>query len=117
MRRGEIFSKNSLKIEKKDISTLRSGYLTNPMNLIHKQATRNLSAGMVVTQSNFTEAQIIKRGERVNITVNNPNFELSMAGIAMMNGIKGQNIKVKNIKSQQIIQATVTKPGQVVVLF
>jgi flagella basal body P-ring formation protein FlgA len=36
-------------------------------------------------------------------------------GIAMMDGIKNQNIRIKNQKSKQVIQATVVKPGVVIV--
>jgi flagella basal body P-ring formation protein FlgA len=63
------------------------------------------------------EPKLIKRGERVNIRTSNQNLVISMAGIAMMDGIKGQNIRIKNIKSKQIVHATVEKPGQVVVTF
>lgn len=115
--RGEIFTRNMLQIERKDVSTLRSGYLTDPMFIVNKQVTRNLSIGSVITKKNLQDPKIIKRGEKIYITANTANLNISMAGIAMMDGSKGQNIRVKNIKSQQIIQATVTKPGQVMVLF
>ncbi len=117
IRRGEIFSANNLQYEKRDISTLRSGYLTDRLILVNKQATRNLNIGIVINQSNYKEPRLIKRGEKIYIQVNGPNLSISAAGIAMMDGIKGQNIRVKNLKSKQIVQATVVQPGQVVVLF
>jgi len=117
IRRGEIFNSTNIKQEKRDISSLRSGFLTDPSMIINKQATRNLSLGYVINKSNFTEPKLIRRGEKVYIYVNSPSLSISMAGIAMMDGIKGQNIRVKNIKSRQIVQATVSQPGQVVVNF
>ncbi len=117
VRRGETFTSNNLTLEKREISKLRSGYLTNPTLIINKQATRNLSLGYVINKSNFTEPKLIKRGEKIYINASSPNLNISMAGIAMMDGIKGQRIRVKNIKSKQILQATVTRPGQVVVNF
>ncbi len=117
IRRDEIFNKNMFHFEKKDITTLRSGFVTDAMQIVNKQATRNLSTGAVIIQTNFKAAKIIKRGEKIYITANTSNLSISMAGIAMMDGVKGQNIRVKNIKSQQIIQATVAKPGHVMVIF
>ena len=117
VRRGDIFNSSLLHVEKRDVSTLRSGFILDPGQIINKQAVRNLSAGAVITPLNFSEAKIIKRGERVTITTSQANLSISMAGIALMDGIKGQRIKVKNSKSQQIIQGTVSKPGQVIVLF
>ncbi|MFW5443062.1 MAG: flagellar basal body P-ring formation chaperone FlgA [Methylococcaceae bacterium] len=117
IRRGEIFNKHMLHLEKRNISSLRSGFYTDPHLIIAKQATRNLSLGSVINQTNITEAKLIKRGEKVTIRVNSPYLEISAPGIAMMDGINNQNIRVKNLNSHQIIQATVVKPGQVVVIF
>lgn len=117
VRRGDIFTRNSLQVEKKDLSTLRSGYLSDPKLIINKQASRNLRLGSVIYKSNLTEPRLIKRGEKVYINASTSNIDISMAGIAMMDGIKGQNIRVKNIKSKRFIQATVVKPGQVAVMF
>ncbi len=117
IRRGEIFSENNIQHEKRDISTLRTGYLTDSSKIINKQATRNLSMGRVINNSNYTEPRLIKRGEKVYINISSPNLNISATGVALMDGIKGQNIRVKNLKSQQIVQATVVQSGQVRVLF
>ncbi len=116
IRRGEIFHASILKTEKREISTLRSGFITDPVLITYKQATRNLRLGTVINKSNLTEPKLIKRGDHVTITAGFSNLQISVTGIAMMNGIKNQNIKVKNLKSQQIIQATVIKKGLVAVM-
>lgn len=117
IRRGKTFDNTMFKIEKRDISLLRSGFMTDPLSLINKQATRNLNSGSVLNKSNYTEPKLIKRGDTVTIQVNSQNLNISMTGIAVMDGKKDQQIKVKNIKSQQVVQATVKNPGQVVVKF
>ena len=117
IRRGEMFSQHNLHLEKRDLSTIRSGYLTDPLVVVNKQATRNLGLGSVINKSNYTEPKLIKRGEKVTIKVSSQYLNISVMGIAMMDGIKGQNIRVKNEKSHQIIQATVVQSGQVVVMF
>lgn len=117
VRRGHVFSEDMFQIEKRDVSTLRSGFMTNPLAIINKQATRNLNFGSVLNKSNYTEPKLIKKGDAVIINASSNNLTISMAGIAVMDGIKGQKIKVKNIRSRQIIQATVEKQGQVLVLF
>ncbi|MCK5189614.1 MAG: flagellar basal body P-ring formation protein FlgA [Methylococcales bacterium] len=117
IRRGDIFSLNNLHFEKRDISTIRAGFLTDPLAVVNKQATRNLGLGSVINKSNYTEPKLIKRGEKVYIKASSPYLDISVMGIAMMDGIKGQNIRVKNEKSHKIIQATVVRPGQVLVMF
>lgn len=115
--RGEIFNINNLQLENRDISTIRSGYLTDPLDIANKQATRNLGLGSVINKSNYSAPKLIKRGEKVNINISSQNLNISVMGIAMMDGIKGQNIRVKNEKSHQIVQATVVQSGQVIVIF
>lgn len=117
IRRGDIFTADNLQIEKRDISSFRSGFFNNPDHIINKQATRNLSMGAVINQSNITEPKLIKRGEKVTIKISSPNLEISVAGIALMDGIKKQNIRVKNVKTNKIILATVKQHGLVVVMF
>jgi len=117
IRRGSFYTKNNIAVEKKEISNLRSGYFSSPQNIINKQATRNLAQGTIITQNNITEPKLIKRGEKVTIKISSPNLEISASGIALMDGIQNQNIRIKNIKSQQIVQATVVNKGLVVVSF
>lgn len=117
IRRGEFYTENMLHFEKKEVSGLRKGYFTDSDNIINKQASRNLSIGSVITQANITEPKLVKRGEKVTIKISSPNLVISAAGIALMDGVQNQNIRIKNIRSQQIVQATVVDQGQVVVTF
>ena len=55
--------------------------------------------------------------ERVNIQSGKAGLLISAPGVAIMDGIKGQQIPVKNVSSQRVIHATVTAPGQVTVTF
>ncbi len=117
IKRGQILTSNTLHLAKKEISSLRSGFFTQTSNIINKQAKRNINTGSVINQANITEPKLVKRGEHVLIKVNSPNLEISVAGIALMDGKENQKIRIKNKNSQQIIQATVKDKGLVVVYF
>lgn len=117
IRRGEILKKNMLQFEKRDIAHLRQGYFTDLNEVINKEAYRNLNLGMVINKTSITEPKLIKRREKVKIKARSANLEISSTGIALMDGVKGQTIKVKNLRSKQIIQAIVVKSGQVEVPF
>ena len=115
IRRGELFNADILSYEKKEVSKLRSGFITHKADIINKQATRHLSIGTVITQANITEPKLIKKGDHITITAQLPNLEISVAGVAMMDGKKNQIIRVKNLKTQQVIQATVIEKGHVTI--
>jgi flagella basal body P-ring formation protein FlgA len=42
---------------------------------------------------------------------------ITAPGIAISDGVEGQQIPVKNASSQRVIHATVVAPGQVIVQF
>lgn len=113
VQRGDIITKQHLMLQNREISKLRNNFFTDKNQIINKQARKNFSSGKILTAKNLTEANLIKRGQKITIESTSPGFEIQMSGHAMQNGIKGQRIAVKNENSQRIIQATVIKPGLV----
>lgn len=115
--KGQKITKAHLTLEKVQQSKLRRGYLTDFSQIKNKQAKRHLSIGTVINPANFAEPKVIHRGEKVIISASSPYFDIRMPGQALMDGVKGQIINVKNVKSNRMIQATAIKPGLVSVIF
>ena len=115
--RNDTISLDHFSVETRDTSTLQQGYLTDPNDIINKQATRFVPVGSVLYRFHYREPTLVKRGERVNIQSGKPGLLITSAGIAMTDGIKGQQISVKNASSQRVIQATVINSGLVSVYF
>lgn len=115
LRKNEIIHTQDLISENRDISRLNQGYITNPDEIINKQASRNLAVGTVLTKLSYQEPNLVKRGQQVNIKIGNSSISIMATGIAMQDGLKGDRIKVKNISSQKIIQAQVDDAGVVLV--
>ncbi len=113
LNRGDIITPQRLTFERKNTSNLNRGYIQDPGQVINKQLVRNLAAGTILTSNHLTEPKLIKRGEKVNIQAKSAYFNIHMSGIALMDGRKGQNIRVRNIKSKRIVQATVITTGLV----
>ncbi len=115
VQRGEIISQQHLTIEKREVSNLRDDFVTQIEQIENKQATRQLEAGTIMSLKVLVEPKLIKRGDSVVITTAKADFSIRMNGVAMMDGTKGQLIKVKNQNSGRIISATVVEPGLVAV--
>jgi len=116
LQRGETITAQHLAVERRDVSSLREDFATLPEQLENKQAIRNLDAGMILSAKHAIEPKLIKRGELVMINSDSPGFSIQMSGQAMMDGTKGQLIRIKNNTSGRIISATVVAPGRVVVM-
>jgi len=113
IQRGEIFTRQHLVIEKREVSNLRDDFVTQIEQIENKQATRQLNTGAIISPKNLAEPKLVKRGDKVVISTAKPEFSIRMNGIAMMDGTKGQLITVKNQNSGRIINATVIEPGLV----
>lgn len=117
IQRGALIQRREITLVKRDISHFRQGYFSSLEQIINQQATRNLAAGLVLQQKHLQQPHIIKRGQKITISAKTAQFNIQMMGLALMDGIKGQRIQVKNEKSKRIIEATVIEPGLVAVSF
>lgn len=111
VQRGELLTPNHIRLEKKDISKVKQGYFNSQEQVFNKQANRYLAAGTVLHNGLIMEPVLIKRGEKIVIRSGNPAFDIRMQGVAMMDGVKGQSISVKNASSGRIIAAKVEQTG------
>ena len=117
LNRNETIKPEQLTVETRDVAGLQPGFVTDPAAVFNKQAIRFIPAGSVLYSMHMTEPMLIRRGERVNIQTGKPGMLISSVGVAMMDGIKGQKISVKNVSSNRVIQGTVTNAGLVSVFF
>jgi flagella basal body P-ring formation protein FlgA len=115
--RHERISQAHFTAETRDTSTLQQGYITDPQDILGKQAIRFMPAGSVVYSAFVSEPTMVRRGERVSIQSGKPGLLITSTGVALMDGIKGQKISVKNASSHRVIQATVVASDVVTVIF
>ncbi|RBP83040.1 flagella basal body P-ring formation protein FlgA [Marinomonas rhizomae] len=113
--RGQTINKSNTDIGDVDISNLRGHVYTKknpPYGLI---ASRNLRINTVITDDLTNQPTLIKKGDSVLITASSGTIIVRMNGVALENGIKGQQIRVKNSSSERIIYAKVVTDSEVLV--
>lgn len=92
-----------------------SGYVRNVSQLEGKIAERTISSGRPINLSSLGEPPIILRKNKVSMIYQKPYLQIRTKGIAMEDGMVGEEIRVKNETSGQIISALVMKNGTVLV--
>lgn len=97
--------------QRTDVSTIRKGYYTRTDQFANKQLKRSLSAQSILNAGNLVSQKIVKRGQLVSIRALNAAIDIRMVGKALMDGEKGQFIKVRNSNSKRIIEGRVVAPG------
>jgi len=112
LKRGERLMPADFYPVERDIGTLQKGFLTDIRAIENQQLTRTLSAGQVLLASHLKAAQLVARGEQVQILWHSSGIQVQMSGEALSGGSLGQQIRVRNLASQRVVRARVSAPGQ-----
>ncbi|GGN15921.1 MULTISPECIES: flagellar basal body P-ring formation chaperone FlgA [Marinomonas] len=113
--RGQVITQSNTDIGDVDISSLRGQVYTKknpPYGLI---ASRNLRINTFITDALVDQPTLVKKGDLVLITASSGTIIVRMNGVALENGVKGQQIRVKNTSSERIIYAKVVTDSEVLV--
>ena len=113
--KGHVIREQDIVSVEYNLSLLNYGYFNKKEDLLGKQVKRRLKQGKVISPNQITEPLMVKRGEKVSLISKSNHFAIRMSGEAMMNGVYGDRIRVKNTSSKRIIEGTVTRNGEVTV--
>ncbi len=111
--KGDRIVDADIQVVSRDITSLRGQYYKTKKNIVGKIAKRNIRLGSTFKSSALGLPIIVKKGDLVNILAETPGLSIRMTGKAINAGVKGQQIRVKNLSSNRIIQAIIQKPGLV----
>jgi flagellar basal body P-ring formation protein FlgA len=115
LNKGHIIREQDIVSTEYNLSRLNYGFFSNKDELLGKQVKRRLKQGNVITPNQITEPLMVKRGEKVSLISKSDHFAIKMSGEAMMSGVSGDRIRVKNMSSRRIIEGTITQNGEVTV--
>jgi flagella basal body P-ring formation protein FlgA len=104
---------NQLKTQRLEISKLRLGYFTDISDLKGYLPQRTVKAGHVLTPYILKAPSLIKRGDWVTIISGRKGLTITSTGEAMKDGVFGEQIPIKNVRSDITVRAWVLKKGLV----
>ncbi len=93
--------------EKELSSHARTGYFANAQSMEGLESRGYIRPGVVLNSSNTILSPLIVRGEKAELIDRKGSLALSATVIALEDGKKGQWIKVRNERSQAVLQARV----------
>lgn len=113
VKRNSLLQAGDLMLAERDISTLGQGYFLDPQQVTGALATRALNTGQAVQPNQIRTPPMVKRGDQVVISARSGAISVRMPGEALSDGSLGQQIRVRNSRSQRVVHARVVAPGQV----
>ncbi len=112
---GHVLASTDLIFMKHDVYSLNGGYFLDINEVIGKELKHNLTPSRVLNPRLLKKANIVQRGKRVGIVSASNGIQVRMQGEALMNGSKGQRIRVRNLKSKRIVEGVVKNASTVVI--
>jgi flagella basal body P-ring formation protein FlgA len=116
LNRGSLLSPGDIHLEERDVTSIKSFYLHDKTQAMGKNLKRRLKPGQVLTSPMLSPPKIISKGQEVSIEAQSGPVTVRMTGIAMSDGKMGQQIRVKNLRSNKIIRAKVSGDSEVQVI-
>lgn len=113
LRRGETLHAGDLRRERRDLSRLPYGYLSEAAEAEGKVLQRSYLAGQAVQPNHLEAPLLVKRGQQVTLHARTDSVEIRMAGEALSDGAQGERIRVRNHSSDRIVEGEVVAKGVV----
>ena len=114
--RGDVIRNRDIKWIDIRSKRARRNIITEAVELVGMSAKRALRRDAPIASSDVGQQVLVAKGSLVIITLKMPMMRLTSRGRAEENGVDGDTIRILNTQSNKIIQATVTGPGQVIVI-
>ncbi|MDX1301101.1 flagellar basal body P-ring formation chaperone FlgA [Photobacterium sp.] len=92
-------------------------FTTQFSDVIGKRVKRRIRSGQLINPAQLQQLWLVEKGDEVVIIASKNGMQASMKGIAQDNGVKGEQIDVRNSSSSKIIRTIVASRGKVETIF
>ena len=113
LHKGDVLTDMNTGFSRVNTSAISSGHIENINKALGKAITRPIRRGEGIRISYLDEADVVKKGDPVTIEMKTSLLSVATFATALDNGYVGQMIKVRNNRSQRVVDAEVIGPGQV----
>lgn len=111
--RNAVIQAGDTLMAERDVSLLAQGYLNDISQISGRKLTRSLQTHQVLSNAHVAMAEVIRKGDRVVITARSGNIAVKMPGEALDEGGPGEQIRVRNTRSDRVVRGRIRGPGLV----
>lgn len=110
---GELIQASDIRWTEVPQQRLREDSIVEDGYLIGKTPKRFLQPGRQISERSVAPPRLIEKNAMITLVYNTGVIKLQTTGVALDNGAKGQVIRVKNSKSNVVVQGQVAGPNLV----
>jgi len=111
--RGTILHTDDVELAKRELSQATSGHYVLVHELKGMILRRSLAKGSIIPPKALKQRHMVKRGDIITILAESENVLIRVKGKALMDGYRGQSIRIKNTRSTRELQGEVIDSGVV----
>jgi flagella basal body P-ring formation protein FlgA len=104
---GARLTAGDLVPEKRLVTGLEVGYVTDLAALAHSTLRHPLPAGAVLTVEDLLPDFVVRQGQQVTLLAALAGIEVRAAGVALQSGRYGAVIRVQNVSSSKVVEGIV----------
>ncbi|WP_428775399.1 flagellar basal body P-ring formation chaperone FlgA [Vibrio sp.] len=112
--KGQVIAAQDLSVSMVELNRFRRQGFTSPVSILGAKAKKNLRSGEILEQGDIC---VVCRNDSVMIKASKYGMVITTKGTALTDGSLGEHIRVKNNKSNRIIEGIVTDIAEVTVKF
>ncbi len=116
MHRGEQLSASDFTLKRMDLGSLPINYLDQPEQAKGLVLKRSVQRGSVLIASILEAPKLVHRGQKVSLLAIRNGIQVRSRGQSLSDGVSGQRVKVKNLRSNRVIEGIVIDKGIVEVI-
>jgi flagella basal body P-ring formation protein FlgA len=99
--RGQTLQSADIGQERRDLLTFKEGLTTLPPDLSSYDVAENLTGGSILTARSLKQRPVIRRGKTLDALVQDGAMQILVKVEALEDGLPGQFVRVRNIKSRR----------------
>ncbi len=111
--RDTVLREADLTLARHNLADIRDGYLTDPGDAVGMAARSNLRADSVLYQRQLAAPKLVSKGDAVTVASSQGHVRVTAQAIALTDGVYGEQVEVRNPRSNRVLSAWVTGPGTV----
>lgn len=111
--RGSILTAADIRLTRMNTSQAGYGHIREMERIVGMEVKRPLRAGDAIRLSHLKSPQVVRKGDRVVLEASTSGISVVTSGRALLNGQVGDQIQVRNEKSNRVVDAEVVGPGRV----
>ena len=111
-RRGEVIAQRDVRLRELELKAPLQGRLQKIEDAVGKAVIRDVREGQPLLEKWLEEPIVVKRGDRVRVTLVRGALKIEASAVAMQPGRVGEHISLRNDGGRMLYEAQIIAPGQ-----